>query len=357
MRAAAPGTMEPATHRKPRTCSSSDRARIWPTRDLLRRRVRFALWLPAPAAGGRRAPGARAADPTTADCLSASEASLKLRSAHKLREARAQLLVCAAQTCPTDVRNECASRVSELNAAIPTVVFEAKDSAGNDLTDVKVAMDAQPLVDRLDGASISLDPGPHTFTFTASAQRPVEKMFVIQEGEKDRHVRVVIGAAEQAAVSSPPAATPSSASPGAPPPVSAPPALVSSPAAAPDVGGSSWSTQKTIGLVVGGVGVVGAVVGTVFGLVASHDWSQAQSECASPTSCPNHAASVSDHDATVTAGTVSTVAFIAGGAAIAAGAVLFFTAPHDAEQRPAVSVHIAPAWSPGHGGVLMEGAF
>jgi hypothetical protein len=99
-----------------------------------------------------------AADPTMADCLTASETSIKLRGGHHLRDARQQLLVCAALTCPAEVRSECERRVVAVNAAIPTLVFEAKDAAGNDLSAVTVTMDAKPLVDRLEGTAISLDP-------------------------------------------------------------------------------------------------------------------------------------------------------------------------------------------------------
>jgi len=50
---------------------------------------------------------ALAADPTTADCLAASDASLKAGNEHKVRAERAQLLVYAATTCPADIRKEC----------------------------------------------------------------------------------------------------------------------------------------------------------------------------------------------------------------------------------------------------------
>src|SRR5580700_1878882 len=39
---------------------------------------------------------ARAADPTTADCLAATEAALKSGDEHRLRGERSQLLICAA---------------------------------------------------------------------------------------------------------------------------------------------------------------------------------------------------------------------------------------------------------------------
>ena len=117
---------------------------------------------------------ARAADPTTADCLAATESSLALRNEHKLREARAQLLICSAASCPADMRDECTRRVGEVNAAIPTIVFAVKDAAGNDLVAVRVTMDGQPIAERLEGTALSIDPGAHTFTFetTGQAQHP-----------------------------------------------------------------------------------------------------------------------------------------------------------------------------------------
>jgi hypothetical protein len=136
---------------------------------------------------------ARSADPTTADCLNANERALAYRRSHKLRDARAQFLVCAAGTCPADVRNECSRRVVEVNAAIPTIVFEAKDAAGSDLSAVKVSMDGQPLADTLEGIPISLDPGAHQFVFETANNSPIQRSFVISEGQKGRREQVVFG--------------------------------------------------------------------------------------------------------------------------------------------------------------------
>ena len=52
--------------------------------------------------------GAMAAGPTTTGCLTASESALALGAQHKLRARRSQLLICASQSCPADVRVECA---------------------------------------------------------------------------------------------------------------------------------------------------------------------------------------------------------------------------------------------------------
>ena len=111
---------------------------------------------------------ADAADPTTAECLSANEASLTARSQQKLRDARAKLLTCAAPSCPRDVRDECTRGINEINAALPTIVFEAKDDAGADLIAVKVTMDGEVLTDHLEGTAIAVDPGAHTFAFESA---------------------------------------------------------------------------------------------------------------------------------------------------------------------------------------------
>ncbi|MGO9836766.1 MAG: hypothetical protein ACLP1X_21430 [Polyangiaceae bacterium] len=159
------------------------------------------------------ATSARAADPTTSDCLTANEGSIKLRADHRLREARAQLLICAAASCPADIRNACTQRVGKVNDAIPTVVFEVKDANDNELTAVAVTIDGQPLVARLEGTAISLDPGEHVFGFEAAGQAKVEKRLVIHEGEKDRRERVVMGGAAVAPPAPVVAAAPASAAP------------------------------------------------------------------------------------------------------------------------------------------------
>src|SRR5882724_994889 len=66
--------------------------------------------------------------PTTTECLLASDASLRADAAHELRAERAQLLVCASGSCPTDIRKECIRRVEEVSTEMPTILFEARDA-------------------------------------------------------------------------------------------------------------------------------------------------------------------------------------------------------------------------------------
>lgn len=258
---------------------------------------------------GLAAGAARAADPTTADCLTASDASLKAASQHQLRAERAQLLICAATSCPADIRKECLSRVDEVNAQIPTIVFSAKDASGADLAGVRVTMDGEVLSERLVGTAISIDPGEHTFMFEAAGQSPVSKKLVIQEGQKERRELITFAA--------PPALPPSPASTGpqGPAPTGRAQAAETS---------SGMGTQKVLALVAGGLGVVGLAVGTAFGLVAMSKRNDAQSAC--PDQCATQDGVNKWSDAG-TAGNVSTIGFVAGGVALAGAAVLWLTAP------------------------------
>src|SRR5580658_3239502 len=220
---------------------------------------------------------ALAADPSKAVCLSASAEWANLREAHKLRAARDQLLLCAAASCPTDIREECSRHIPEVSGAIPSIVFAAKDGSGSDIATVTVSMDGKPLLTKLDGSSIAIDPGEHTFRFEAFGQPPLEKKFVIQEGEKDRRERIEFGGGtplKTVPVPSPPPPTPTPTETPAPAPsTSQAPALPQEAAVAQTVPtpegatGSGLGAQKILGLVAGGAGVAGVVVGSVFGLV------------------------------------------------------------------------------------------
>jgi hypothetical protein len=113
---------------------------------------------------------------------------------------------------------------------------------------------------------------------------------------------------------------------------------------------SSW---KTIGYVVGGVGVAGLAVGSVFGLVAISQNSDAKCDkstsiCAKPQS---------EKDAKTSA-TISTVGFVAGGVLAAAGIgiVLFAPSSTNATEKAAV-LTLSPYWTPGGGGLGLGGAF
>ncbi len=269
---------------------------------------------------------ARAADPTTADCLGATESSVKLGNQHKLRAERAQLLTCAAASCPSDIRKDCMSRVEEVNGQIPTIIFAAKDGSGADLNAVKVTMDGEVLAERLEGTALSIDPGAHTFTFETAGQPPVTKTFTIQQAQKDRRELVTFGAPTTAP--GPSALPPNGSEPPSP-----------SSALSSAEGGHGLGTQKILGIVAGGIGVVGLGVGAAFGAMAMSQKNDAESVC--PSNPCSTQAGVNKWSNAATSATLSTVGFVVGGMGLAGAAVLWFTAPHSSRGASA-QVGIGP---------------
>jgi hypothetical protein len=134
------------------------------------------------------------ADMTKEQCIEANGQGQELRHGNKLSAARAQLLRCADPSCPALVRDDCTKRLDEVERMQPTIVFVAKDGAGQDLTAVKVTVDGEPLTDKLDGSELRVDPGAHTFTFAVQGLKPVNKTLVLAPGEKDRRESIVVGA-------------------------------------------------------------------------------------------------------------------------------------------------------------------
>lgn len=127
-------------------------------------------------------------------CISAYEQTQTLRKASKLRDARDEASKCAQESCPAVLRADCTKWLSELEASVPTVVFEVKGSAGEELTSVKVTMDGAVLVEKLDGRAAAIDPGKHVFKFeTADGKaKPFEQTIVIHEGDRGKRIPVTM---------------------------------------------------------------------------------------------------------------------------------------------------------------------
>jgi len=149
----------------------------------------------------------------------------------------------------------------------------------------------------------------------------------------------------------------------APAPPASPSTDTSTPSAAgqgaqsqPQAGpGAGMGTQRVLGLTSGIVGVAGLGLGVVFGLLTTSAWNRAKSACGGdPSQCLNVAAGQSDHNTAVTDSTVSTVAFVAGGALLATGALLLLTAP---ARTSAAAWTVVPGVAPGGASLAVSGAF
>ncbi len=131
------------------------------------------------------------------------------------------------------------------------------------------------------------------------------------------------------------------------------PAVVSVVAVTPTASGSS--TQRTVGLVVAGLGIGSVAVGSVFGLVAKSNNDAALGHCGGGTICDAEGVALTQ-DAQ-SAATVSTIAFGVGGAAVLTGVILFFTAPKKTSPPSIARWRAAPALGPSSAALLMGGAW
>ncbi len=259
---------------------------------------------------------ARAAD-NTVQCIAASEKGLELRKAEKLLDARRALSTCATTECPDEIKTVCEARIAEINSVLPSVLLDVKDGAGVDRSDVKLSIDGAVVATQLGGRSIPLDPGKHAFSFEVPGQPRVDKTIVLEEGDRERRMSIVSGA--------------------------------------PPESGPFWTTRKKVALVVGGVGVVGLGLGSVFGLSASSKWSSAKSDCGS--GCASSSPAQSEKSDAQSAATVATVAFGVGAAAVAGALVLWLLPSHRSEASGAASIHVVPVVGDNQGGLSVGGLF
>ena len=138
------------------------------------------------------------AAPALADkdvCINAYEQTQTLRKDGKLVLARQQATVCSKDNCPAILAKDCTKWTSELDAQTPTILVEAKNASGGDVTDVRVKVDNVAVIEKLDGKPIPVDPGSRTLHFESDGYAPVEKTVTLKENEKGHKVSFVFAAA------------------------------------------------------------------------------------------------------------------------------------------------------------------
>jgi hypothetical protein len=154
------------------------------------------IWLALAAIAALSASAGPALAIDKAACVSAAQEGQELRDAKKLGEAREKLLLCAQNACPEVIRNDCTGWLGDVESRRSSLVFSAKDGAGNDLSDVRVSAGEKLIVEKLDGSAVFLDPGEYTLVFEAGGKQ-TEKKVIVAEGQKARAIDIVIGEAEK----------------------------------------------------------------------------------------------------------------------------------------------------------------
>lgn len=215
-------------------------------------------------------------------------------------------------------------RADKLESRLIRLTINAKDR------DVEVKLDGNALDSAVLGTPVPVDPGKHTVDANAKGKKPYSTS--IDVSDKNRAPSVDIPALED--------------EPTAPPSGGADPKPKVIDPGADDEG--SGSNMKTIGIAVGAVGLAGIGIGSFFGLRASEKWKDAKTHCNTSYECDQSGVELADQARS--SGNIATLGFIAGGALLVAGVVLFFTAP---AGKPANAVKVGV----GPGSLLLGGSF
>jgi hypothetical protein len=134
-------------------------------------------------------------------CASAWREGESLATSGKLRQAMEWMLKCAQPTCKAGIRKECTTRVSQIEADIPTVVPAVTDASGKHLSEVQVVMDGELIASRIDGRGISVDPGEHEFEFKTDKGTLGREKALVPQGQRNVPVTLNLTAPAQPAAS------------------------------------------------------------------------------------------------------------------------------------------------------------
>jgi hypothetical protein len=162
----------------------------------------------------------------------------------------------------------------------------------------------------------AMNPGSHVVKASADGYNPTTTTIDMKEGES-KAVTLVL---DPLTSSGTPAPTPAT--------ITTETAAPAATADASDDAASGASRQRTYGFIGLGVGAAGLVVGGVAGLVAIGRHNTLETECPNGKCQPSGQATI---DGFRSMAAVSTVGFIVGGVAAAAGGALILTAPHAKE--------------------------
>jgi hypothetical protein len=211
----------------------------------------------------------------------------------------AEAATFAARAHQTDREKLARSKVDELAKRLSYVTFRFPE-----VKDLVVLLDGKALTPASAGTRVPIDPGDHDLDARAPGKAPWTTRVKIDPGPGERTVVVPVLADDGATAAGPP------------PPLSA----------SADGGGSSrdGGAQRAVGWVALGIGVAGAAAGTFFGVRTLSQKSTVDEHCVG-SRCDD--AGLRANDGAKDSATLSTIAFVVGGAALAAGIVLLVTAP------------------------------
>jgi hypothetical protein len=188
--------------------------------------------------------------------------------------------------------------------------------------ELKVLRDGKPLDAGLLGTAVPVDPGEHVIEASAPGRQSWKGSARVSAAPGTTTIAVpALAIAIDVPIGSAPTAVP-----------------------------PYWNGQRIAGAVLGGAGLAGVIVGSVFGAKTFSKNDASMPYCPTvPTMC--YSPGVTLRNDAYSAATVSTVAFVVGGVAIAGGALTFFTATKRA------GVEVQPAAGPGVASMTVRGSW
>lgn len=183
-----------------------------------------------------------------------------------------------------------------------------------------VRLDGKQLDDWRSGDSVRVEPGEHTVIANLKGVPPAVQTVKVYA----RQERLVV---LRIALPGPVAATPEASS----------------------------GAQRAAGLVLGGVGVAGIGVGAIFGLLAKADNDEATTHCVVGNACDQEGVSLGR--SAQSSATASTISFIAGAGALAAGVALLLTAPSAPKAPSPTALRARGGAGPGGVALSLGGAW
>jgi hypothetical protein len=198
------------------------------------------------------------------------------------------------------------------------------------------------------GSPVPVDPGSHRIVASASGKQPWEGAVSASEGNV---VRITV-----------PRELPATPSPEVPVITSAPAPVTQrndppgepQPSFPEPIIEQRGSVQRTVGWIVGGLGVAAVGVGAGFGIDSLQKRNRSNEHCAGDL-C--NAQGVTLRDKAMQSGDVATIAMAAGGAALLGGIVLVLTAPRGTSRKdvPSTAFRAVPHVAANGGGFLVQG--
>jgi hypothetical protein len=233
----------------------------------------------------------------------------------------------------------CRQKLAAVDVRVPRLRVYLATGAPNDTT---LLRDKVSLGTAGFDVELPVDPGAHVLAVSARGHETNRYSVELGEGE---HKAIEVEPGKEVALS-PPAATSASSSP-----VPAPAGAMAPSSARPVPSG--MTTRRAIAYVVGGVGVAGIGIGAYFGIRTFAEAKAATDLC--PCDGAVRETAVQHQNTARTDGAISTVAFAVGGAAAAAGILLWLTAPSARAAEHASRVTFAPAADPRGVALLVKG--